>query len=360
MSAGPDLNARADWTPDALAARAARAGLRAEADLRAAIDDLFLPDAARLDDRLRGTLTATLRALVATLEAGLRRHAARLLAARGDEARAEALLTTDSLVWARLTRAGVLRDPELMGELVARARQDLIADALPLAIGTPDAPSLIVRLAAAPDAVVARAANAVLAADGRRRSAQELGAPEAGDLPAELQHRLIWWVAAAIRDGDDAAIDPVLVEAAERQLAAHDEGDRPEAAAYRLAAAIDARPDERAALLVEALGDRRLGLFVALIAHGVPLPHEQARAIVLEPAGDRLWLALRALALGREAIARIALALADADPARDIEAVADQLDAIAAIAPDQARASLAPLALHRDYRAAIRAIGGTR
>lgn len=77
---------------------------------------------------------------------------------------------------------------------------------------------------------------------------------------------------------------------------------------------------------------------------------------MLEPEGDRLWLALRAAALGRPTIARIALALADADPRRDIDSFADDLDAIAAVPVEGARSALAPLTLHHDLRMAIDAL----
>ena len=343
-----------DWAPDTLAARAARADARADDALQVAIADFLLADMGRLDDRTRLALRNAVRGAVEHVEQAIRRHAARLLADRGATAEAEALLGSRIDVTGRLTRAGLLRDEELMGELLARVRQDLIAAALPVAILGPDEPSLVVRLSAAPDAVVVRAAAALLRADNRRRDAMESGARAGSDLPAELHHRLTWWVAASIRGGRDT--DRAIAEAAQCCIAAHDEGERADAVAMRLAVALDPRPAELPDLLVEAIGDRRLGLFTALVAHGAGLPHDAARGITLEPEGDRLWLALRALDLPRPAIARIGLALSEADGTRDVEAFADLLDAIMAVPPLEARAALQPLTLHRDYRAAIRAL----
>lgn len=343
-----------DWAPNTLAVRAGRADARADDALQVAIADFLLADMGRLDDRTRLALRDAVRGAVDGVEQAIRRHAARLLADRGATAEAEALLAARADVAGRLTRAGLLRDEELMGELLARVRQDLVGAALPIAVLGPDEPSLVVRLAAAPDAVVARAAAALLVADNRRRDAWESGVRAGSDLPAELHHRLTWWVAAAIRDGGDA--DRAIAEAAQRCIAAHDEGERADAVAMRLATALDPRPAELPDLLTEAIGDRRLGLFTALLAHAAGLPHDAARGITLEPDGDRLWLALRALDLPRAVIARIGLALSEADAARDVEALADQLDAITAVSPDAARAALQPLTLHRDYRAAIRAL----
>ena len=125
----------------------------------------------------------------------------------------------------------------------------------------------------------------------------------------------------------------------------------------RFAAAIDAQPGELAALLIESLGDRRIVLFTALLAHAMGVGYSLARDIVLDPEGDRLWLAFRALELTREPIAKAGYALCEADPRRDLERFADTLDAIAAIGAGEARNALAPMKLHPDYRAAVLALG---
>ena len=328
------------------AMRAAQARARADARLLVVMDDLFLPDDGRLDERMRLALANALADAIGGIEIELRRQAARLLAARGATATAEALLRGTGAL-AKLVGAGMLRDEALIETLAARTRAQLIAAALPVAVAGPDEASLLVRLAGVPDRVVAGAARALLVADSA----------EAAILPADLQHRLVWWVAAAIRPtADDPDADRAIAEAALRSLGAHDEGIGAEAAAMRLAQAVDARSDELAPLLLEALGDRRLSLFVAVLAHAVGLDFGQGQALVLEPEGDRLWLALRAAQLDRHTIARIALAFSEADPQRDIEAFADEIDQIAAIKPAQARLALAPETLEPDFRAAIRAL----
>ena len=361
MSAGPPLQ-DAPPSHDPLA-QAETARLRAETRLAGTIADFFLEADARLDDRTRLLLAHVLGAIVGAIEWDIRRHAARLLAGGGATPAAEALLKAGAgRVVARLTRAGLLRDEDLMDELIARVRLDLIAASLPLEVAEPDEASLLVRLAGVPDSVVASAASALLAAESRRRVANEHGAVGGSELPAELHHRLVWWVAAAIRDGLQGGTresDRAITDAAQRSLAAHDEGERPDAVAMRLAAALDARPNELSAVLVESIGDRRLSLFVAVLAYALGIAFDQARAITLEPDGDRLWLGLRALDMDRPTIARIGLALSEADPRRDIEAFADALDAIVSVGVEDARASIAPLALNRDFRMALRALART-
>ena len=334
-----------DAVPEAVT-RAARARARADARLLGAIDDLFLPDDARLSERTRLALARLLTDTIGGVETALRRQAARLLAAQGATAKAELLLGGGGAA-DRLMTAGLLRDEALIEALVARVQHREIADALPAAVGTQHEMSLLVRLAAVPDRVIAGAARLLLVAD----SAEGL------ILPAALQHRLVWMVAAAIRPViDDPDLDRAIAEAACRALAAHDESEAADAAAMRLAVAIDARPDELRPLLLEALGDRRLSLFVAVLAHAAGIDFAQVQALVLEPEGERLWLTLRAGRLDRSTIAQIALALSDADPRRDIEAFADRLDAIAAVDPADARAALAPDTLAPEFRGAIRAL----
>ncbi|HXH17119.1 MAG TPA: DUF2336 domain-containing protein [Sphingomonas sp.] len=361
MSVGPTMH---DATPSYdPVTRAEAARLRAEARLEGTIADFFLDADARLDDRTRLMLAQVLAAIVGAIEWDIRRHAARLLAGDGKPRAGETILkATAGSVLHRLTRVGLLRDEDLMDELIARVRLDLIAASLPVEVAEPDEASLLVRLASVPDSVVASAASALLAAESRRRVANEQSAVGGSELPAELHHRLVWWVAAAIREGVDSAArdsDRAITDAAQRSLVAHDEGERPDAVAMRLAAALDVRPNELAAVLIESIGDRRLSLFVAVLAQALGIAFDQARAITLDPEGDRLWLGLRALDMDRPTIAKVGLALSEADPRRDIEAFADALDAIVAIDVEAARASIAPLALHRDFRMALRALART-
>jgi hypothetical protein len=329
-----------------LLARAAAALGRADRGLAQTIDDFFIDEDARLDDRTRATLAVTLAAMVAAVEGDLRHRAARSLAAAGEGAS----------VFDRLIAAGMLRDPALMRELIDRTRLDLLADALTSA--APDdqgAASLLARLTASADTHVAGTARATMAAEGRRRAFLDTGRLSHTELPAELHHRLVWWVAAAIReqlaDGDAGR---VMADAALRALGGHDESDRIEGAATRLAAAIDPLPGELPALLTHSLGDRSVAVFVALLAFALRFDFGVARQLVVA-GGDPLWLALRAIDLDRATIARIGLALSG-----DVEAFADKLDAIVGVDPTEARALLAPLALPADFRAATAALAAAR
>lgn len=359
----PEMRNANGMGADQLLARAAAAEVRAYRGLTVAIEDFFLPEQARLDERMRSGLATLLRALVASVEGEVREHAVRLLHGRGEGALVTALNQPVS-VYGRLADAGLLRDPELMGELIARVRQELIGAALPMhAPDDPERPSLITRYVQNPDRVVAAAAMELLIAESRRRGAPDTGHVGRTDLPADLHHRLVWQVGAALRERATKDLDPLdraITEAAQRSLASYDEGDRLEATALRFAMAIDAQPDEIAGLLAESLKDRRIVLFIALLSHALGISFALARELVLEAEGDRLWLTLRALELGREPIAQIGYALCEADPRRDLEDFADQLDTILSVTPNAARSAIGPLRLHPDYRAAVVALERAR
>lgn len=359
---------------DGVAAGASRLLMRGAADdvraarrLAAMIGDVLLDDDARLDEQTRTLVLRRLAALVTLVERDVRHFAGRLLVARALPEMALPLAGEGAVVLDRLVAADLLRDTELMRVVIGQCAEAMLAARLPGPVDDAGAPGLLLRLADDADGVIAAAAQALLAAAARRDAAME-GAAARGDLPAECQHRLVWLAAAVLREAFAPAapgaalaeLDRALTEAAERALAAHDEGERAEAAAMRLAAAIDARRDELPLLLVEALADRRPALFTALIARALGIDYEAVRTMLLDPDADRLWIALRSLRVDRAAIARIGLALCDADPRRDVEAFADRLDSIVAMPAADASEALRALQLHPDLRAALAAIERAR
>lgn len=336
---------------DVLLAQAAAHDSRARATGIHAVRDFLTPEAARLDDRTRVALTTLLRTMIGTIGGDLHGHAVRLLIDRGEAQSAEAIadIAVDDL-FARV-QGQLLGHADVACELLDRVAMDLLAERL--ADGESGEPARHIDHA---DRVIAQRAAALLAAESRRRTPVDQP-PYATDLSAELHVRAVWATAAAIAaTGEgDAALHRALADAGLRSLAAHDEGVRLEAAAVRLASAIDPHPADLPVLLEQALGNRRLALFIALIAHRLRMSFEDVRTLVVQPGDVRLWLALRALELPRASIARIGYMLSEADPRRDIEAFADLLDPLAALAPEDALAALAPLKLPRDFRDALMA-----
>ena len=121
----------------------------------------------------------------------------------------------------------------------------------------------------------------------------------------------------------------------------------------RLARALAPEGEELPLLVVEAMGDRRLALATALIARGLGADYSAVREAMLDPDGERLWLAMRALDFDKRTIARVGYLLCEADARRSTEAFADMLGDLMAVPRDQAAEAVAELRLPHAYRDAI-------
>ena len=178
----------------------------------------------------------------------------------------------------RLARAGLLRDGDFAAECLARVRLELITAALPFATAIDsDAPSLLTRLAQSSDRVVATAAAAVMIGESHRRGVAEGGSLAGTGLPRRACTSA-WCGGSPPHCANASRARPTMAwprstariaESALRNVAAHDDNDRLEAAAMRLAEAVDAQPDELPALIDEILRDRRLVVFAAFLAHAL-------------------------------------------------------------------------------------------
>ncbi|WP_156025770.1 DUF2336 domain-containing protein [Sphingomonas phyllosphaerae] len=342
--------------PARLASCAADAERAAEQRLFVAVEDIFLSQPGRLDDRTRAATLRLAEATIGATEQQISGDAARTLMAAGRREAAAVLGSNRSLAWPRLLDAGLMRDTDLIGALIAQARVDLLDESL-AALRAPDAgPTLVTMLIERGDAAQRAAASDYLLADGKRRMGVE---GRQAILPAAAQARIAWWVAAALREQlgaeGGAVADAALCEAAQRRIARANEGQMRDAAA-RLVHALSPTVAERGALMVRALESARTPLFAALLAEAIGVDAEAALSLVLDSTSDRLWLALRAAALDRDAIARAGFLLSEADRERDVTMLIEVLDPLAALDPTAAAAAIATLRLPGDFRAAVRAL----
>lgn len=333
-----------------LAARAAAAAAHADALRDAAARDLAIPEATRLDERTRAGIAARLEEIVASIEASLLAAVAPL----GFPGAGPTL--------PRLRAAGLAADPVLVGELLSQVRLEQLARGLPHhAPRNPSQHSLLGRLAEHPVELLAGAARSLMVAESNARR------PEAGrwQLPQGLHTQLLWWVAAAMREQAGSlaglALDAALGAAvqAERARMAQVAEEQPDAAALHLVRLLAPAPRELAAMLAEALADRRVPLFLALIAEAGGIAFADARALLLDPGAERLLIVLHALGIPREAMAQIGFLLCEADPGRDLSALVEMLDALGTQDAARGHDLLAQLRWDPDYRAARRAIGGS-
>ncbi|WP_174298256.1 DUF2336 domain-containing protein [Sphingomonas bacterium] len=354
----PTIAQDADTRADTLVHAASAALDAAGSHERRALRELALPVEHRLDERTLASLRRRLAAAAAPIERGVRLGAAQRLGAMQAVAAAERLLDDPVSLLADLF-ALAANEALVLSELLAIVRLEALAANLPPGASTgADRPSLLARLAGCPEPDIAEAASALLAAHNRQ--APDVAPP----LPVVMRDRLVWWTAALLRDrmAEDPRVDHALVEAAAEMIDATPDEVSPQSSAMRFAELVGARPDELPALLLEAIGDRQPVLFVALLAHASGLTFGAVRAMLTDAAGERLWLLLRAQDLDRATIARIGVALAEADPRRDLDRFVAALDVAMTVAPERAAAVFAGASLPPCYRAAladVRTLGAT-
>ncbi|HWW64445.1 MAG TPA: DUF2336 domain-containing protein [Sphingomonadaceae bacterium] len=347
----------------ALLAEAAGAAGHMRARIEGAVTDLFLPDEGRLTDQYRAAMVRLRARLVGGVEADLRQR----LYARGEPALTAALdAGPGRTALARLLRAGVLRDEGFTALLLRRAEEYRLAGALDVQAARAKqtdpapAPPVLESLPSPLDEM----AMSFLAAEARRRDAFHDPAPGESELPAELYHRLVWWAAAALRDDltqqgvAPAAVDRALAAAGGELLAAYDEGDTPEGRAMRLARVLHAAGLLEDQTVVRLLAEGRLTLAAAALATRAGIAFAPAWEMMADTGGARLLLLLRAIGMARAPAADFAFRLASVQEEDGGAALADRIEAFAALDPQRAEEALLPWRLDDGYRRALADLAG--
>ena len=321
-----------------------------------AATDLLLPDEARLSEWQRLTAAALLTRLIHSIEDELRASLA--LKFEAHPAVYAALSSARvPIALPILERAQVLRDADLGNVLVRRVEEhrfwknraeqqgeeylfDLVRD--------PD------------DGIAAEAMELVIARSRRFDRFQE---PTMGrvELPAELQHRLVWVVAAALRQyivqqHQVGAVDAAVEDAAGSIIAGYDEGATFEALAMRLARRLqrDGRLD--GAALARIIGDGILPFFIAGLSVLCGLDQAATWEVLSDPRGRGPALLLRAAGTDREEAAAILLALNSHGAlfsGAEGDAAAAQLELYDTVDEAAARDVLRLWQAHPSYRASV-------
>jgi len=272
-----------------------------------AATDLLLPEQARLTEWQRLTAAALLTRLIHGIEDDLRvRLAARF---EGHDALHAALSSARvPIALPILERAGVLRDADLGNVLVRRVEEHRFWKAHAPVEG---ADYLFELVRDRDEEVAAEAMELVIA---RSRRFDRFLEPDMGqvDLPAELQHKLVWLIAAALRHyivqhHGLAAVDGIIEEEASALIAGHDEGAILEARAMRLARRLHHTGRLDGEALVRILSEGMLPLFIAGLATLCALEHGAAWEVIADPRGRGPAIMLRAAGLERAAAARLLL-----------------------------------------------------
>ena len=321
-----------------------------------AATDLLLPDQARLTEWQRLTAAGLLGRLVRSVEDELRgRLAARF--AEHDALHAALSSARVPIALPILERAQVLRDAELTTVLVRRVEEHRFWKAR-----APDRNGeFLFELVRDEDEEVAGEAMELVIARSRRFDRFEEPAMARVELPADLQHRLVWMVGAALRQyivqqhrfsGVDAAVEA----AAAAVIGGYDEGESLEACALRLARALHRAGRLDGGALARIIGDGVLPFFLAGVSVLCGLDPGAAWEVLSDPRGRGPALLLRAAGVARGEAAAILLALNARGPlvsGAEGDAAAAQIELFDTVDTASAREVLRLWQAHPAYRASI-------
>ncbi len=304
-----------------------------------AATDLLLPEQARLTEWQRLTAANLLSRLIRSIEDALRVPLAEHFAAQ-ENVHAALSSAHVPIVLPILERAGALSDSDLGTVLVRRVEEHRFWKAY--GQGTGD--DLLYALVRDADPDLASEAMEMVIARSRRFDRFQEPVLGHVDLPAELQHKLVWLVAAALRhylvqQHGLRAVDAAVEAAASAFVGQYDEGAGLEAAAVRLSRRLLALGRLDGAVLTRALSEGMLPLFIAGLGVRAGLDHAAAWEILSDPRGRGPALLLRAGAIERDDAAAILLLLntrgrlfsgAEGDAAAEQLELYDSLDAASA------------------------------
>lgn len=331
-------NARGD------AARLLHAAARER--LKVVMTDLFLPAHLRLSEWQRTAMSALLERLVQSVEEELRADLGRHFPL-ATHAEVHGALVGDQgpVAQSILEDTAALRDPVLVALLLRRVEEHRLRRN---GHSTPAAPEgLFGELVHDADETIGEAAMAVLIAQSRRVDRFHEPLLPSHELPAEVQHRLVWSIAAALRTylierhavlPDEA--DDALATAANQCLSAHDEGESLEARCLKLVSVLDERGRLDGPFLVRALPEGGLTLLLAALALRCALLPDAVWELAFEPLGRGLPLLLRAAGLERAEVGEILVAIHGNAGADDDAQLVRQLDLFDSTSHDEARRTL--------------------
>ena len=318
--------------------------------------DLLLPEQARLTEWQRLTAAGLLSRLVRSIEDDLRTRLAPRFEAH--EALHAALSSAHvPIALPILERAQVLRDAELTTILVRRVEEHRFWKSK----GTSESEELLFELVRDADDLVAAEAMELVIARSRRFDRFQEPCMARVELPAELQHRLVWIVAAALRQyivqqHNVGAVDGPVEEAAAEIIAGYDEGESFEALALRLCQRLrrDGRLD--GAALARIIGDGMLPFFIAALAVLCGLDQAAAWEVLSDPRGRGPALLLRAAGVNREEAAAILFAFNARGPhfaGAEGDEAAEQLELYDSVDQPSAKEVLRLWQAHPAYRASV-------
>ena len=319
---------------DRLLSLAANRSKDARNELASAMVDFFMHPDERLSDQQRALMGDVLAKLLGEIEMDVRRNLADALVRSGIDLPdlIHALANDDiSVAQPLLLDSPLIRDHALIEIVKNRTEEhrmtiamrrnpsDEVTDALVERSG----PDVIETLLRNQDATLSRRAMEFLVAESRRQDRFQEPLVARADLPADLAHRMYWWVSAALRRKillsykvDEEILDKSMERAALAASADLVDGQSAQARAQRLARRMAELGELTDNFLVTALRQQRITVFVAALAERAEISYKTAWQIVSDRGFESFLVLARAVDLTRDVLTSTVLLLAEARTAK--------------------------------------------
>jgi uncharacterized protein (DUF2336 family) len=280
-------------------------------DLAAAISDLFDGEGAVLTDRERALMYEILHGVVRDTEMAVRKLVSSRLADRADAPmELVSLLANDDIevAFPVLSENMVLKDEQLIDVVRQRTLEHQMAVAIRQSVSEEVSEALVEQgdervirtLLQNENADISEKTMEFLVEQSERVDTFQEPVLNRRELQPDMAKRMFLWVSAALRKHivdhcglDKAEIDE-LMEAAALESLAVDENTE-DSKSEELAQALLTQGTADPALMIRALRDGEVRLFVDLLAESTGVRHDLIMRFVLEPSGESLAVACKSL-----------------------------------------------------------------
>jgi uncharacterized protein (DUF2336 family) len=292
-------------------------------ELAATISDLFSGEGNVLSDRERALMYEIIHRIVKDAEMDVRKVISTRLADREDAPLdLIEILANDRIdvAYPILTESTVLRDQNLIDLVRTRTMEHQMAVSIRHSISEEVSEALVATndervirsLLQNDNASISQATMEYLVEQSERVDSFQEPVLRRSELKPDMAKRMYMWVSAALRkyiveqcDLDQAEIDDlienVMVETVDGNIAASGDGSKSEQLANELKKEGRVSPE----LMIRALQDGEVRLFVELMAQSAGLRTDLVMRFMLEPGGEGLSVACRALNLSDYEFQRI-------------------------------------------------------
>ncbi|CCQ74694.1 DUF2336 domain-containing protein [Magnetospira sp. QH-2] len=326
-----------------LLALARKKSKQSRSELAKMVAAFFNTGSDELNDRARSLIYDILHQVIADVENSVRHNLSEVLSEQ-DTAPRDLLrfLGNDEFAVAEpiLLHSQVLMDEDLIEiirhrtlehQMAIAARRNISSD-LSHELALTGEESVILRLLHNGDSDISRQTMEYLVEKSRTMSSIQEPIVRRNDLDEDLARKMVFWVSAALRSYilETWRLDPALVDEAlektiikERRL--YELAGRKFVPGQDLISTLMATQEDRMQLLVAALHEGEVPLFISMFRQVSGLRARLVRRILFEPGGEGLAIACRAIGLNRDAygdiyvLSRMARAGAGEDIATDPE-----------------------------------------